>query len=739
VPSINDFNKYSKENNVGIKLILNLINPSNSSTSINDYGTTVETTLSKGQDKYDIIFFDNVYTKRYGKYLLDLNGKLPESHINMYKFNCFEDLCVCNSRLVSLPFFLDRRVFYVNMNLLNKYGKEIPRTWDELIETGRYIYDEELKRDNKTDLVIYNGSLEKSESGAHTFYEFLYSFRKSPNDPMPKIDSPEAVEALKKFKELKEKISSDEEFKLNNSYIKNRRYNNKAIFLKFWFQPAALPYYKFTTLPGRVKGISSSSVGGSNIGINISSKKQEAAIKVLEYFTTKDYQRKYSLRRQVFSGIMSLYQEDEVCEKMDCELVNSLQSFVRPTLENESFDKYSVHFIDYIYEYMFGNKSAEEVLKSILDLRKIYTISLNTKNSSAVGLIIFIIMCFTIGIILSSLLFLYISSFKSYFQFLPKDFWILSILGIIMVFCMSFTEYGEITVFKCHIRLCLLSLGFSLNMITILYKLVINFPDENKISNWVENHRYYFLSIFIGIDLIFNGLLLIRPYNINYIYELGGQKFQYCDLNQSLSKNVEYIFITYKILIILAFIILVFLEWNMRNIVFDIRILVSSIYIDGLCLILLLIFNSFKIKNYVEYFLIKVLIYSIYGFSNYMFLYGFRIIYSIYKKFKHEEDTVKFNVKMGINSGKATKNSITDSNSNTNTSINKSGPSQLYHSILDYHNRKEKYTGLSSTSNIQSRLKGSTTDINNSTSIRNNTTDIKNSTIGSKSGSGDLC
>ena len=44
------------------------------------------------------------------------------------------------------------------MELLNKYHKEVPKTWDELIETGKYIYNEELK-DGNEDLLIYSGSL----------------------------------------------------------------------------------------------------------------------------------------------------------------------------------------------------------------------------------------------------------------------------------------------------------------------------------------------------------------------------------------------------------------------------------------------------------------------------------------------------------------------------------------------------------------------------------------------------
>jgi len=41
---------------------------------------------------------------------------------------------------------------------LNKYNKKIPKTWDELIEIGRYIYDNEFK--DGDGYTIYNGSLD---------------------------------------------------------------------------------------------------------------------------------------------------------------------------------------------------------------------------------------------------------------------------------------------------------------------------------------------------------------------------------------------------------------------------------------------------------------------------------------------------------------------------------------------------------------------------------------------------
>jgi len=41
--------------------------------------------------------------------------------------------------------------------LLSKYEKEIPKTWDELIETSKYIFDVEKNNFNNTNLITFNG------------------------------------------------------------------------------------------------------------------------------------------------------------------------------------------------------------------------------------------------------------------------------------------------------------------------------------------------------------------------------------------------------------------------------------------------------------------------------------------------------------------------------------------------------------------------------------------------------
>jgi len=46
-------------------------------------------------------------------------------------------------------------LLFSNTQYLEKYEKEIPKTWDDLISTAKYIIERERENDN--DLIGYNG------------------------------------------------------------------------------------------------------------------------------------------------------------------------------------------------------------------------------------------------------------------------------------------------------------------------------------------------------------------------------------------------------------------------------------------------------------------------------------------------------------------------------------------------------------------------------------------------------
>eukprot|EP00833_Pecoramyces_ruminatium_P010434 jgi/Orpsp1_1/1184466/evm.model.c7180000089650.1 len=109
--------------------------------------------------------------------------------------------------------------------------------------------------------------------------------------------------------------------------------------------------------------------------------------------------------------------------------------------------------------------------------------------------------------------------------------------GSIIILCSYFVKYGVVTIIKCHLNILLISLGLSLNLIPSFSKLVINFPVENKFSNWVNRHNYGFLLIFILIDLILNALSYINSFDVKRNIIEEGENFQFYFINSNSEKS----------------------------------------------------------------------------------------------------------------------------------------------------------------------------------------------------------
>ncbi|ORX83237.1 hypothetical protein BCR32DRAFT_267123 [Anaeromyces robustus] len=204
---INDFNIYSKNNNLDINIITNVITQSNFTHSLTDYETLLDYLFLKKSEKYDIIFYDNIYRMRFAPHLIDLKNILPVDHVDMYMEGVANQTSICNDKLIGLPISVDADVLYYNKNYLKKYNQKVPRTWDDLIKIGKYISNEE-KKQNNTNLIIYQGYFPNHEGGMCSTYEFIYSFRDSVNSSFPGLTSQIAINALDKIKEIKNEIST---------------------------------------------------------------------------------------------------------------------------------------------------------------------------------------------------------------------------------------------------------------------------------------------------------------------------------------------------------------------------------------------------------------------------------------------------------------------------------------------------------------------------------------------------
>ncbi|OUM66021.1 hypothetical protein PIROE2DRAFT_6916 [Piromyces sp. E2] len=220
-------------------------------------------------------------------------------------------------------------------------------------------------------------------------------------------------------------------------------FSNNFVFAKYWYTPSFIESSEnlISILPGVKPDVSGSVLGGNSIVINkyIDDERKEAAINALKIFTSKEMQKKITMEFNLYSGIFDLYDDEAVCEKVDCDLFKSVQFINRPSYNVENYEKYSDNYRDKVYRYLYGNAKVEDVLQQIVDITKIYYISCNTKES-IVGVIAVIVVASIAIIIIISSSFLFMGRYKFYYQFLSRPLWFINLGGSILVLMTTIFE-----------------------------------------------------------------------------------------------------------------------------------------------------------------------------------------------------------------------------------------------------------------------------------------------------------
>ncbi|ORY37169.1 hypothetical protein LY90DRAFT_624854 [Neocallimastix californiae] len=228
------------------------------------------------------------------------------------------------------------------------------------------------------------------------------------------------IDALLMLKKIKNDISSESLFRSTLDFHFMNIIESKYLFTTYYYN-LINPKYKISVVPGIKEGISGSTIQGYNIGIYKYSKKLNlnAAVEALKFITTKEIQK-------------------------EC----------KPYMNVSEYNSYSNYFRKNIFDFLFENKDINEVLEKIEDYTKIYYISINSDDTN-IGLISIIIIFGISTIMIISLIFLFIERYKSYYNFLSTDFWIITILGLLLYNISCLTEMDEITNFCFNNKLCL--------------------------------------------------------------------------------------------------------------------------------------------------------------------------------------------------------------------------------------------------------------------------------------------
>ncbi|KAL6633006.1 periplasmic binding protein-like II [Neocallimastix californiae] len=413
-----NFNIYSNKNNLDIKLEMVFFSEKNSTRGRSDHSLMLDTLLNRKSVKYDMYIFDPILVKKLSSHFLDLKEWLPNEYIDLYNLNDVWKISVYDNKWVGLPLFIKFMVLYSNRYYLEKYNKEVPTTWDKLLETGQFILEQERINNKNFNLYGYNGlfptNFDGLTSSMCSAYQYIYSNRENKNSTFPEINSEIVIKSLNKLKEIKEKLSSDELFKLNeDETIKILMEEKNLLFATFWDSvlPKDFNLYIKSILPGRIDGISGSCLGGYNLGISdyIDEEHKKASIEVFKFIFSKEFQRDYIIKKyHQYSGIMELYKENETCSNFECDILTNLQFIERP-IEMKNYEEYELKFLEYFYKFLYYGKDIEKMVQKIEEITKFYYLKL---KNDVCGIIIFSILNVIFIIVLISLLLNFVPNIK---------------------------------------------------------------------------------------------------------------------------------------------------------------------------------------------------------------------------------------------------------------------------------------------------------------------------------------
>ncbi|ORX78587.1 periplasmic binding protein-like II [Anaeromyces robustus] len=659
----NDFNEYAKEKNLNITLTRMVLSSQNTSVVTNNYASTVESWLKKRNTEYDIFTMNTIYTSRFAKHSADLKKYISKNVIDSYSKGVASKIGYYNDKLVGLPLYIDIGMLYSNKRLLNKYNQTIPKTWDELISSAKYIMEKEYQNENY-DIIGYIANMSDGETSICSSLEFIYSFRDSIESEMPEYRSEEALRAFKKIIEIKNKISSDSSFLISSSKVGSTCKSDNVIFAKVWYGNNT-KYYS-SQIPGEKEGISASCVGGRNLIINnyISEEKKIASGKVIEYILSKKIQIKYLLEHKMLSGLEDVYYDEEYCSLRDCEPFRNLQFISRPSPYFISYDEYSVKYRTILKNFLYKNGTAEEALKKLDYMFSIYDI----ENNSTFGKVIVSMTSLVIFIFFSTYFLTFSKKFKNYINKFDSIFWASILLGLCVYLSQNYFVIGELTEYKCKARIISILFGITLFYTPILIYEIINFPENNKYSEYVQKKKNLILSSFIIVDLFLMLLIfLLSTYQIDTKVIENGMNYKTCSLIKDI--HISYIIISalIKFIIILATILLTFLEWNVNIVRMDIHNISYVLYSNTIALFIYIVLLLIKNKTIYLYYS-NIIFYS---FLSTLISYLIIIWLRAYQEYQYISNKDDIKIKKRNNSVQK-----------TNNSLKKSG---VLSKMIDYH------------------------------------------------------
>jgi trehalose/maltose transport system substrate-binding protein len=333
--------------------------------------------LAAGNADIDLYQTDVIWAPQLADQFVDLTDAAKD--LIPQHFPSIIESQTVDGKLVALPIFTDAPALFYRKDLLEKYGMEVPKTWEELTETAKKIQDGERAAGSK-DMWGYVWQGNAYEGLTCDALEWVKSFGGGQivePDGTISINNPKAVAALELAKTWPGNISPEGVLAYQEEESRGVWQTGNAVFMRNWpyaytlgngDDSAVKGKFDVTTLPtGGDNKTSAATLGGWNVAVSKYSKHKDAAISLALYLAGPEAQKTRALIASNLPTIVSLYDDADIKAKqpfMPAWKNVFLQAVPRPSAPTKGkYNEVSSKFWSAVHNTLSGDGSAADNLE----------------------------------------------------------------------------------------------------------------------------------------------------------------------------------------------------------------------------------------------------------------------------------------------------------------------------------------------------------------------------------------
>ncbi|MBZ9936081.1 ABC transporter substrate-binding protein [Mesorhizobium sp. BR1-1-16] len=334
--------------------------------------------LAAGNSDIDVYQTDVIWAPQLAEQLVDLTDATKD--VIGQHFPSIVESQTVNGKLVAMPLFTDAPALYYRKDLLEKYGKSVPKTWAELAATAKEIQDKEREAGSKDlwGFVWQGNAYEGLTCNALEWVKSHGGGQIVEADGTISINNPKAAAALDEVKGWVNTISPPGVLAYQEEESRGVWQTGNAVFMRNWpyayslgngADSAVKDKFDVAPLPAGSDegGGSAATLGGWNLAVSKYSKNQKEAIDLVKFLTSKEMQKKQAIEASNLPTIVDLYDDADIAKAVPIiprwkEVF--LNAVPRPSAPTKvKYNEVSSDFWTAVHNTIAGNGSAADNLE----------------------------------------------------------------------------------------------------------------------------------------------------------------------------------------------------------------------------------------------------------------------------------------------------------------------------------------------------------------------------------------